>query len=206
VTRIFINYRRDDMYDTASHLREWLAGRYGDDQVFMDVDDIAPGRPWREAIDRAVGSSDLVLAVIGRDWLAELNRRLADEDDVLRHELETALRRGVSVIPVLTEGARMPRSDELPRSLALLSEYQAFELLGRYRYDKQELLKSVARALGDEPEVTSQSEPTPGSGTRLPRRERCLRWRRRHDLGLRAPKSVGVPRAGDAWRLSEASS
>ena len=45
--RIFINYRRGDTKDTASRLCEWLAGRYGDDQVFMDVDDIAPGRPWR---------------------------------------------------------------------------------------------------------------------------------------------------------------
>jgi TIR domain-containing protein/WD40 repeat protein len=145
VTRIFINYRRRDTKETADRLSEWLAERYGDDQVFMDVDDIAPGRPWREAIDRAVGSSDLVLAVIGRDWLPELNRRLADEDDFVRRELEAALSRDVSIIPVLAKGARMPRSDELPTSLAPLSEYQAFELLGRY--DKQELLKSVARAL-----------------------------------------------------------
>ena len=148
--RIFINYRRGDTKDTASRLCEWLAGRYGDHQVFMDVDDIAPGRPWREAIDRAVGSSDLVLAVIGTDWLPELNRRLDDEEDFVRRELETALDRGVSVIPVLTEGTRMPRSDELPRSLAVLPEYQAFELLGRYQYDKQELLKSVDRALKPE--------------------------------------------------------
>lgn len=150
MTRIFINYRRGDTKDTASRLCEWLAGRYGDDQVFMDVDDIAPGRPWREAIDRAVGSSDLVLAVIGTDWLPELNRRLAEEEDFVRRELEAALLRGVSVIPVLTEGTRMPRSDELPRSLAVLPEYQAFELLGRYQYDKQELLKSVDRALKPE--------------------------------------------------------
>src|SRR6185295_15503681 len=97
-----------------------------------------------------VGSSDLVLAVIGTDWLPELNRRLADEEDFVRRELETALLRGVSVIPVLTEGTRMPRSDELPRSLAVLPEYQAFELLGRYQYDKQELLRSVDRALKPE--------------------------------------------------------
>jgi TIR domain len=161
VTRIFINYRRGDTSTIASRLYEWLAARYGDDQVFMDVDTIVPGRPWREAIDRAVGSSNLVLAVIGKDWLPELNRRLADEDDFMRHELETALRRDVSIIPVLTEDARMPRSSELPESLAALSDYQAFELLGRFQFDKQELLKSVDRALGLEREVSPSPQPPP---------------------------------------------
>jgi hypothetical protein len=168
MTLIFINYRRGDTSTTASRLCEWLAGRYGDDQVFMDVEAIVPGRPWREAIDRAVGASDLVLAVIGKDWLAELNRRLVDKDDFVRHELDAALRRDVSVIPVLTEGARMPRADELPESLAPLSEYQAFELVGRYQFDKQELLKSVARALGAEPEITPPSEPAPGPSETTP--------------------------------------
>ena len=161
MTRIFINYRRGDTSTIASRLYEWLAARYGDDQVFMDVDMIVPGRPWREAIDRAVGSSNLVLAVIGKDWLPELNRRLADEDDFMRHELETALRRDVSIIPVLTEDARMPRSSELPESLAALSDYQAFELLGRFQFDKQELLKSVDRALGLEREVSPSPQPPP---------------------------------------------
>jgi TIR domain/WD40-like Beta Propeller Repeat len=183
VTLIFINYRRGDTSTTASRLCEWLAGRYGDDQVFMDVEAIVPGRPWREAIDRAVGASDLVLAVIGKDWLPELNRRLTDEDDFLRHELEAALRRDVSVIPVLTEGARMPRADELPESLAPLSEYQAFELLGRYQFDKQELLKSVARALGAEPEITPPPEPAPGSSVTTP-----------------APPQVATERRSQPWR------
>jgi TIR domain/WD40-like Beta Propeller Repeat len=160
--RVFINYRRGVTSTTASRLYEWLAARYGDNQVFMDVDTIVPGRPWREAIDRAVGSSDLVLAVIGKDWLPELNRRLADEDDFMRHELETALRRDISIIPILAEGARMPRSDELPESLAAFSDYQAFELLGRFQFDKQELLKSVDRALGLEREVTPSPEPPTG--------------------------------------------
>lgn len=183
MTRIFINYRRDDTSTTASQLYEWLAAHYGDDQVFMDVDTIVPGRPWREAIDRAVGSSDLVLAVIGKDWLSELNRRLADEDDFMRHELETALRRDVSIIPVLAEGARMPRTGELPESLTAFSNYHAFELLGKVRFDKPELLNSVDRALGLEREVTPPPEPSPGptpdSGAAVEGGSRPLTVRRR---------------------------
>ena len=93
VSRIFINYRRSDASANASRLYEWLSERYGDEQVFMDVDAIEPGLDWAEAIERAVASSDLVLAVIGNDWLAELKVRADSEDDYVRHELEASPRR-----------------------------------------------------------------------------------------------------------------
>jgi hypothetical protein len=160
MSRIFINYRRGDAATNASRLCEWLADRYGEDQVFMDVDTIEPGRPWREAIDLAVGSSDLVLAVIGRDWLTELRRRLDDSDDFMRHELETAFRRDVRIIPVLVEGAEMPRRDELPDTLVQLSEYQAFAVRNeRWEWDKQALLRRVDRVLAIQPEAVSSPPP-----------------------------------------------
>ncbi len=128
VSRIFINYRRSDASANASRLYEWLSERYGDEQVFMDVDAIEPGLDWAEAIERAVASSDLVLAVIGNDWLAELKVRADSEDDYVRHELEAALRRDVRIMPILVEGAAMPRSAELPESLASLARRSAFEI------------------------------------------------------------------------------
>jgi hypothetical protein len=169
VSRIFINYRRDDTSTNASRLYEWLAERYGEDQVFMDVDAIEPGMRWREAIDRAVGSSTLVLALIGARWLADLDQRAGDEGDFMRYELETALRRDVRIIPILVEGAKMPRSEELPDSLATLTEFQAFEVRNeRFRFDKEELLKRVDRALGIpagsptvEPEQAAEPTPRP---------------------------------------------
>jgi hypothetical protein len=149
VARIFINYRRGDTSSSASRIYEWLSERYGEDQVFMDVDAIEPGLDWAKAIDQAIGSADLVLALIGGDWLGELRRRAADEDDFMRFELETALQRDIRVIPVLVEGVTMPSSDDLPESLKSLTRRQAFEVRDeRFRYDKQELLKRVDRALG----------------------------------------------------------
>jgi hypothetical protein len=170
VSRIFINYRRGDTSANASRLYEWLSERYGEDQVFMDVDAIEPGLDWEEAIDRAVASSDLILAVIGDDWLAELNRRINDEDDFVRHELAAALQRDIRIIPVLVEGAKMPRADELPESLASLTRRQAFEVRDeRFRFDKQELLKRVNRALGigdGEPSATqAAAAPAPAATT-----------------------------------------
>lgn len=152
MTRIFINYRREDTSASASRVYEWLSERYGDDQVFMDVDTIEPGLDWEQAIDRAVGSADLVLALIGSDWLAELERRAAEPEDPMRHELETALARDIRVIPVLVGGAKMPRADELPPTLASLTRRHAFEILRpgdeRFRIDKQDLLTLVDRAIG----------------------------------------------------------
>jgi hypothetical protein len=169
MSRIFINYRRDDTSANAGRLYEWLAERYGEDQVFMDVDTIEPGMRWREAIDRAVGSSTLVLALIGSRWLSDLGERVDDPADFMRYELETALQRDVRIIPVLVEGARMPRSDELPESLVTLTEYQAFEVRNeRFRFDKEELLKRVDRALGiaagspaAKPELAGVAAPGP---------------------------------------------
>jgi TIR domain len=166
VSRIFINYRRGDTSQNASRLYEWLSERYGEEQVFMDVDAIEPGLDWAEAIDKAVASSDLILAVIGDDWLAELKRRIDDENDFVRHELAAALARDVRIIPILVEGAKMPSSTDLPPSLVSLTRRQAFEVRDeRFRFDKQELLKRVDRALGiaEEPAVTAT--PTPVTPT-----------------------------------------
>ena len=153
MSRIFINYRREDTAPNASRIYEWLAERYGDDQVFMDVDTIEPGLDWMQAIDRAVGSADLVLALIGTDWLNEFERRGLETDDPMRHELETALaREDIRVIPLLVNGAKMPPSSELPPSLASLARRHALEIMRpgdeRFRVDKQALLERVDRVIG----------------------------------------------------------
>jgi hypothetical protein len=46
-----------------------LADRYGAGQVFKDVDSIELGDDFVEVITRAVGSCDVVLALIGPQWL-----------------------------------------------------------------------------------------------------------------------------------------
>lgn len=184
MSRIFINYRREDTAPNASRIYEWLAERYGDEQVFMDVDTIEPGLDWMQAIDRAVGSADLVLALIGTDWLNEFERRGFETDDPMRHELETALaREDIRVIPLLVNGAKMPPSTELPPSLASLARRHALEIMRpgdeRFRVDKQALLERVDRVIGvpesagsvpgGEQVLTGTSPPPPRpSGTQSP--------------------------------------
>ena len=100
----------------------------------MDVTDIEAGVDFVDVLQRAVGSCDVLLAVMGREWLtcADRNgrRRLDDPHDFIRLEIGTALARKVRVIPVLVEGAVMPTASELPSDLEALTRRQAVELRG----------------------------------------------------------------------------
>ena len=68
--RVFISYRRQEASGLAGRLYDRLAALLGDDQVFMDVDAIAPGDDFAEAITLAVSSCEVLLAIIGPRWLS----------------------------------------------------------------------------------------------------------------------------------------
>ena len=152
--RVFISYRRDDTAYPAGWLYDRLANQYGGGQVFKDVDSINLGDDFVQAITAAVGSCDVLLALIGKLWLTLTDesgqRRLDDPDDFVRLEIEAALTRNVRVIPILIDGARMPRLDELPDSLVSLGRRQALELNpNRFEYDTGRLLKVLDMAVAD---------------------------------------------------------
>src|SRR5215467_2804787 len=146
--RIFISYRREDAGYPAGWLYDVLVSHFGADRVFKDVDSIEPGDDFAEVIGAAVGSCSVLLAVIGVGWLAAADddgrRRLDDPSDLVRLEIETALQRGIRVIPVLVAGARIPRRAELPASLDVLAGRQAVELsYARFSADLNALIKVV---------------------------------------------------------------
>ncbi len=126
--RIFVSYRRADTADQASWLFGRLAGHFGPQQVVRDVDPAQSGGDLAQAIAAAVGSCDVVVLLIGHHWLAVAGEGLHDPGDYVRLELESALARGVLVIPVLVDGARMPVDGELPPSLAGMAGQPALEL------------------------------------------------------------------------------
>ena len=122
--RIFISYRRADTANQAGWLAERLAGHYGRPQVIMDVDSIQLGNDFADVIAAAVTSCDALLALIGHQWLTAA----AGPNDFVRVEIESALTRGVRVIPVLVDGARMPTAAELPPGLAMLAQQPPLSL------------------------------------------------------------------------------
>jgi membrane peptidoglycan carboxypeptidase len=165
--RIFISYRRSDTAASALSIFESLAERFGDDQVFYDVDTIAPGSDFRDVIAEALDQSDVLLAVIGPRWLARSGlgtRRLHRRDDYVRLELAGALERGVQVIPVLVEEAAMPSPQDLPHELRDFAGRNAFVLAGgrRWRTDVQTLVDVVAQC----PVRSPRPAPTPTASDR----------------------------------------
>jgi acetyl-CoA carboxylase biotin carboxyl carrier protein len=141
-TFIFICYRRDDASGHMGRLFDHLARLFGKEQVFNDIDAgrIEPGDDFVEVIEDTVGSCWLMLVIIGRQWLdtknAEGQRRIDHPEDFVRLEIEAALARGIPIIPVLVQNAAMPRSTELPESIAKLARRQSAELSDkRWDYD-----------------------------------------------------------------------
>jgi hypothetical protein len=90
----------------------------------------------------------VLLALIGRNWLSATNsagqRRLDDPNDFVRLETVAALRRDIPVIPVLLQGARMPRDDELPADLHDLAFRNGVEIThARWDSDVQLLVDAL---------------------------------------------------------------
>jgi hypothetical protein len=129
---IFLSYRREDSFAYAGRLYDHLANHLGKDNVFMDVDHIEPGLDFVEVLQQRVSSCDVLVAVIGKQWLTATDergrRRLDDPEDLVRLEIAAALDRKIRVVPTLVGGAPMPRAHELPEALARLSRRNALEI------------------------------------------------------------------------------
>ena len=150
--RIFISYRRDDARGASGRIWDWLRFAFGEEQLFRDVASTGAGK-WRDKIDAALAESAVCLAVIGPRWRDATNgRRLAEEGDMVRHELVTALARsaeGLTLILTLVEGAKVPPKGKLPAQLHDLLEWNAYPLSEEgWEDDMRRLLGAVADCTG----------------------------------------------------------
>jgi TIR domain len=160
MSRIIISYRRADSAAIAGRIFDRLSSHYGDESVFMDIDKIPFGTDFREHIRKVLLDGDILLAVIGPNWLgktADGGSRISDDADPVRVEIETALRQKTTVIPILVDGAAMPSSAELPESMRDLAYINAAPLdVGRdFRQHMDRLIRSIDTLLGED------SEPAP---------------------------------------------
>lgn len=148
---IFVSYRRDDSSGHAGRLFDNLAKHFGEDQIFMDIDTIEPGEDFLEVIEKAVGSCEIVIVVMGQRWLSasdDASRRLDNPNDFVRLEIATALNRDIRVIPVLVQKATMPRPQDLPDDINRLSRRNAIEISdNRWQYDVAKLINVLERVL-----------------------------------------------------------
>src|SRR6187455_3304441 len=152
---IFINYRREDSISTAGRLYDRLSQTFGRKNIFMDVDHIPAGVDFVAHLNTQVAACNIILVVIGPHWLEAKDenggRRLDNPDDFVVIEIATALARNIRVIPVLVDGARMPKAGELPGSLKALARRQAVEVRQlHFGRDAEALVERINEALGGE--------------------------------------------------------
>ena len=146
---IFISYRRrGEGAGYGGRIADKLVEHFGKEQCFRDVDDIESGIDFVTTIREAVGTCEVLVAVIGPDWLTQSNdkgmRRLDDPRDFVRLEVAAALERDIRVIPVLVGGAEVPVEGQLPQVLEALSRRQAHELTdSRWEYDVSKLIEAI---------------------------------------------------------------
>jgi hypothetical protein len=89
---IFISYRREDASYAADLIFNHLSARYKD-SVFRDIDSIKPGEPFRIAIGTALRHCEVVVAVVGPNWLganADGSMRINAPQDWVKAEIEMA--------------------------------------------------------------------------------------------------------------------
>jgi hypothetical protein len=119
--QIFISYRWSDSQDITGRIYEYLERHFGPDVVFRDVYALPLGEDYRQHLAQQMANCRVVVAVIGPTWGTVTDegghRRLNNPEDAVRLEVETGLARGIPVIPVLVNGARLPKPEDLPDSL-----------------------------------------------------------------------------------------
>jgi hypothetical protein len=168
---IVISYRRSDSSAIAGRIFDRLTSHYGEESVFMDVDNIPLGVDFRTHIQEILQRTDVLIAVVGANWLG-LNSaggtRMHDKADPVRVEIETALQRQTRIIPVLVDGAKMPESAELPPEFGNFAYLNAADVAtGRdFRTHMDRLIDAIDRAVAGgthAPPVRSRPSRTPAA-------------------------------------------
>jgi formylglycine-generating enzyme required for sulfatase activity len=203
-TKVFISYRREDSGFAARGVHDRLEREFGRDSLFMDVDAIPLGMDFVEVLSTEVAKCDVLLAIIGSNWVEALdeegNRRLDSEHDFVRIEIAAALRRNIPVIPIVLEGTRVPKAERLPDDLKALARRQGLDVShASFRTDMDRLVHALrqmsSRSVG--PAAARQEEQ--GTASRPDRRVARSRedeLRAQGRVKVDAPIVHGAP---DGW-------
>jgi hypothetical protein len=208
---VFICYRREESAFAARVIYDRVAQRLGPENFHLDIDNIDVGVDWFNALTDRIGACDALVAIIGRNWISNVDkdnrRKIDDTNDFVRIEIEAALKRDIRVIPVLLDGAVMPKSAELPDSLKGLARRQGIEISSaRFEADVEKLTAALGSIL-DERRRRDASDTEKARRAEEERRlkeaaetERAAREERERREGGEAA------RAKEARRLAEAES
>jgi hypothetical protein len=186
---IFVSYRRSDSSGIVGRIIDRLDTSFGNDRIFRDLDAIDPGQDFGEVINRALQQCEVLLVVIGDEWISAANaageRRLDNTGDWVRLEVSKALEQGIRVIPVLVEGADMPSASDLPVGLKPLANRNAAQVRDDpdFNGDMEHLCEAISKCLGTQ-------------------RERMAGWPRKQMLLIAICITLAVLAIGGAFQYS----
>lgn len=152
---IFVSYRRIDSGGVAGRIYDHLDSLFKG-EVFMDVEDIKPGRDFQEEIIGRIRNCKVVLVLIGSTWWGDVDGRirLGNHDDYVTLEVKAALETGCTLIPVLIGEVGMPTREELPAELNALASRHAVRLRrDNFKQDIEPLVASLCDYLGVVPKT-----------------------------------------------------
>jgi len=166
VVKIFISHRREDQGYAARSINDALRFRFGEENVYFDLDSMKAGFDWRVQIEQMVSECDVMLVIIGDHWLqpdASGHSRLNNEGDLVSFEVSSALNRDIPVIPVLVGNATIPDKEILPDNVKPLFYRQAVEVRASANFTPQieRLIASIAAVIPEssEPERSMPEKP-----------------------------------------------
>jgi uncharacterized membrane protein HdeD (DUF308 family) len=166
--RVFISYRHDDSAGHAGRVCDLLRQELGSDLLFMDVDAIRLGVNFVKVLGEEVAKCDVLLAIMGAGWLdardEDGHRRLDNPHDFIRVEIAAALKRDIPVIPIVLEGTRVPRVDQLPDDLRDLAVRNALAV------HHASFHSDMARLIRELKGPQSPEQPAPATPFELPSR------------------------------------
>jgi TIR domain len=165
MAKILVSYRRSDSAAMAGRICDRLTARYGSDAVFLDIDSIPFAIDFRDHVRDTLRQSDVVIAVVGPRWAGrgEDRVRIQDEDDPVRVEIELTLQSSIPLLPVLVDGAVMPKAADLPESLKRFAFINAAPVdTGRdFHQHMDRLIAALDRILGAKAGPTGPVARTP---------------------------------------------
>jgi TPR repeat protein len=133
---IFLSYRREDGKDLARTIKETLTGKGY--RVFLDMDELQDG-VFDERILAAIDAAPIYMLLM----TAHCFDRCHNTDDWVRQELEYAIRKGKTIIPINPDKQFVGYPDSMPQHLkdALKShQYSAVDFEQLYQESMEKLI------------------------------------------------------------------
>ena len=149
---VFISYRRDTDAARAVMLDREISGAFNYPNetpsviIYRDTSERL-GVPWPQEVHDRCSAADIVLVVIGPNWLGAKDRyerrRIDQRDDWVRQEIEIALAGNKTLIPIVFGLTKMLPSEGLPESIADLAQRRGVRVRDEFPDDFQPVLREI---------------------------------------------------------------